>query len=73
MWTIFKIFIEFVSVFFFFWLCWVFIAVRGFPLVVVSGSYSLLRCPGFSLSWLLLLWSTGSGRAGFSSCGMWVQ
>ena len=29
----------------------------------------LLRCTGFSSPWLLLLWSTGSRRAGFSSCG----
>ena len=30
--------------------------------------YSLLWCMGFSLRWLLLLRSTGSRRAGFSSC-----
>ena len=30
---------------------------------------SLLRCAGFSLPWLLLLWSTGSRCMGFSSCG----
>ena len=41
----------------------------GFPLVLVSGGYSSLRCTGFSLRWLLLLWSTGSRRVGFSSCG----
>ena len=35
-----------------------------------------LRCgarPSFSLRWLLLLQGTGSTRAGFTSCGMWVQ
>ena len=37
--------------------------------VVASGGYSSLRCAGFSLRWLLLLRSTGSGRVGFSSCG----
>ena len=31
--------------------------------------YSLLWCMGFSLRWLLLLWSTGSRRVGFGSCG----
>ena len=31
--------------------------------------YSSLRCMGFSLWWLLLLRSTGSRCAGFSSCG----
>ena len=38
-------------------------------LVAASGGYSLLRCVGFSLWWLLLLRSTGSRRPGFSSCG----
>ena len=38
-------------------------------LAVASGGYSSLRCAGFSLQWLLLLWSTGSRRTGFSSCG----
>ena len=56
-----------------FWLCQVFVAVRGLSLVVVSGGYSSLRCVGFSLWWLLLLWSTGSRRMGFSSCGARAQ
>ena len=51
------------------WLCWVFVAVRGLSLVVVSGGYSLLRCAAFSLRWLFLLRNTGSRRAGFHSCG----
>ena len=45
----------------------------GFSLVAVSGGYSLLRCMGFSLRWLLLLQSMGSRHTGFSSCGMWAQ
>ena len=36
----------------------------GFSLVVASGGYSSLQCAGFSLRWLLLLWSTGSRHAG---------
>ena len=36
----------------------------------MSGGYSLLQCAGFSLRWFLLLQSTGSRRAGFSSCGL---
>ena len=52
----------------YFWLRWVFVAVCGLSLVAASGGYSLLWCAGFSLRWLLLLWSTGSGRTGFSSC-----
>ena len=33
-------------------------------LVAASGGYSLLRCMGFSLQWILLLWSTGSRCVG---------
>ena len=63
----------FIYLFIYFWLHWVFGAARGLSLVVVSGGYSSLRCAGFSLRWLLLLWNTGSRRMGFSSCGMWAQ
>ena len=45
----------------------------GFSLVVTSRGYSSLQCAGFSLWWLLLLWSTGSRHVGFSSCGAWAQ
>ena len=54
---------------FYFWPRWVFIAAHRLSRVATSGGYSLLRCAGFSLLWLLLLRSTGSRRAGFSSCG----
>ena len=54
---------------FIFWLCWVFVAVCGLSLVAANGGYSSLWCAGFSLRWLLLLWSTGSRHAGLSSCG----
>ena len=57
---------------FIFWLRWVFVAVRGLSLVAASGGYSSLWCAGFSLRWLLLLWSRGSRHTGFSSCGMWA-
>ena len=66
-------FYKFIILFFYFWLCWVFVAVCGLSLVAASGGYSSLRCAGFSLRWLLLLWSTGSRRMGFSSCGTWAQ
>ena len=56
-----------------FWLHWVFIAAHGLSLVAVSGGYSLLWCSGFSLPWLLFLWSTGSRHVGFSSCSMRAQ
>ena len=58
---------------FYFWLRWVFIAARGLSLVAASGGYTLLRCAGFSLLWLLLLRSTGSRCAAFSSCGTRAQ
>ena len=59
--------------FIYFGLHWVFVAVRGLSLVVVSKGYSSLWCVGFSLRWLLLLWSTGSRHMGFSSCVMQAQ
>ena len=40
------------------WLHWVFVAPQGLQ----------LQCPGFSLQWLLLLWSKGSRPVGFTSC-----
>ena len=55
------------------WLRWVFVAARGLSLVVASGGYSSLQCTGFSLRWLLLSRSTGSGRTGFSSSGTRAQ
>ena len=48
----------------YFWLCWVFVSVRGLSLVVASGGHSSSRCTSLSLSWPLLLRSTGSRRAG---------
>ena len=52
---------------------WVFVAAHGLSLVAASGGYSSLRCTGFSLQWFLLLRSTGSRHASFSSCGTQAQ
>ena len=72
--SLFCFFLRFIYLFIlFFWLCWVFVAARRLSLVATSRSYSSLWCVGFSLLWLLLLQSTGSRRAGFSSCGSWAQ
>ena len=49
--------------FIYFWLCWVFISVRGLSPVVARGVHSSSRCAGLLLSWPLLLWSTSSRRA----------
>ena len=62
-----------INLFIYFWLCWVSIAARGLSLVAASGGHSSLQCVGFSLRWLLLLWSMGSRRVGLSSCGLWAQ
>ena len=56
--------IEQFYLFIYLWLCWVFVSVRGLSLVVASGGHSSSRCAGLSLSRPLLLWSTGSRRAG---------
>ena len=37
----------------------------------MNRGYSSLWCMGFSL-WWLLLWSSGSRHADFSSCGFWA-
>ena len=47
-----------------FWLCWVFVSVRGLSLVVASRGHSSLWCVGLSLLRPLLLRSTSSRRAG---------
>ena len=70
---IFFSFLKFIYLFIYFWLRWVPVAARGLSLVAASGSYSSLRCAGFSLQWLLLLQITGSRHEGFSSCGAWTQ
>ena len=51
-----------------YWLSWVFVAVFGLSLVVVSRGYSFLQCTGFSLQRLLLFQNTGSRHTSFSSC-----
>ena len=54
----------FIYLFIYFWLCWVFVSVRGLSLVAASGGHSSSRCAGLSLSRPLLLRSTRSRRAG---------
>ena len=71
--SFFFLIIIFIYLFIYFWLSWIFVAACGLSLVAVSRGYSPLRCTGFSLRWLLLLRSTGSRHAGFSSCGARAQ
>ena len=61
--TVFCLFVKFMYLFIYFWLCWVFVSVRGLSLVVASGGHSSSRCAGLSLLWPLLLRSTGSAVA----------
>ena len=63
---------KFIYSFIYLWLHWVFVAAHRLSPVVASRGHSLLRCAGFSLQWLLL-WSTGSRHAGFSSRGTHAQ
>ena len=52
------------SLFFYFWLHWVFVAACRLSLVAASRGNPSLRCVGFLLRWLLLLQSTGSRHVG---------
>ena len=54
----------FIYLFIYFWLCWVFVSVRGLSLVVASGGHSSSLCAGLSLSRPLLLRGTSSRCAG---------
>ena len=65
-WVCFYIYI-YINVFIYFWLRWVFVAARGLSLV--GGQWGLL----VMVRWLLLLRSTGSRCADYSSCGTWAQ
>ena len=58
---------------FFFHLLWILVALCRLSLAAASGDCSPLRCVGFSLRWLLLPRSTGSGCVGFSSCNTRAQ
>ena len=60
----FFIFFKIIYLFIYFWLCWVFVSVRGLSPAAASGGHSSSRCVGLSLSRPLLLRSTGSRRAG---------
>ena len=52
----------FINLFIYFWLCWVFVSVRGLCLVAASGGHSSSRCAGLSLLRPLLLRNTGRRR-----------
>ena len=56
------LFLIFIYLFIYLWLCWVLVSVRGLSPVAASGGHSSSWCTGLSLSWPLLLQSTGSRR-----------
>ena len=51
---------NYLFIYFYFWLCWVFVAACGLSLAAASGDYSWLLGTDFSWQWLFLLPSTGS-------------
>ena len=55
---------NFIYLFIYLWLCWVFVSMRGLFPVAASGGHSSSRCAGLSLSRPLPLRSTGSRWAG---------
>ena len=52
-------------------LCWVFVVAHRLCPVAASRGHSSLRCMGFSLQWLLLLWTTDQAHR-LSSGGSWA-
>ena len=58
--------------FIYFWLCWVFVSVRGLSLVAASGGHSSSRCAGLSLSRPLVAEHRLQMRR-LSSCGSRAQ
>ena len=71
-WTFNFFFNKFIYLFIYFWLCWVFISVRGLSPVVASGGHSSLRCAGLSLSRPLVAEYSLQTRR-LSSCGSRAQ
>ena len=67
-----MIFLKNISLFFYFWLCWVFVSVQGLSLVAVSGGHSSSRCTGLSVSRPLVAEHKLQTRR-LSSCGSWAQ
>ena len=62
-----------INLFIYFWLRWIFVAVRGFSAVAASRGYCFIVVCRLLIAWPLLLRSSGSRRAGFSRCGTQAQ
>ena len=61
------------ALFVYFHLHRVLVTVRGLSLVVVSRGSSSLQCVGFSLQWLLVLWSRGFSSYGTRAQYFWLE
>ena len=57
-------FFNYLFIYLFLWLCWVFVSVRGLSLAAACGGHFSSWCAGLSSSRPLSLWSTGSRHAG---------
>ena len=68
----FFFFLKNLTLFIYFWLCWVFVSVRGLSLVAASGGHSSSRCAGLSLSRPLVVEHRLQTRK-ISSCGSRAQ
>ena len=66
-------FFNFIYLFVYFWLCWVFVSVRGLSLVAASGGHFSLWCAGLSLSWPLLVAEHRLQMRRPSNCGSRAQ
>ena len=65
----FVFFFKKIILFVHFWLCWVFVAVWIFLQFWRAGATLQLGCTGFSLWWLLLLWSMALRCVNFRNYG----
>ena len=63
----------FLNLFIYFWLCWVFLSVRGLSLVAVSGGHSSSRCTGLSPIAASLVAEHRLQTHRLSSCGSRAQ
>ena len=66
------VFFKLIYLFIYFWLCWVFVSVRGLSLVAASGGHLSSWCAGLSLSRPLVAEHRLQTRR-LSSCGSWAQ
>ena len=69
----FFIVIFYLFIYLFFWLCWVFVSVRGLPLVVASGGHSSSRCTGLFTIAASLVAEHRLQTHRLSSCGSQAQ